>query len=118
MTRNAAISARKGASIVLVGLIALAASAALAGAPSESRQSELIYRLRQDCGSCHGYTLKGGLGPSLLPAALKGKDNDVLVDVILHGVPGRPMPPWNFEVTRDEAFWLVRQMKRGLRNER
>jgi len=99
-------------------LLLLAAPAAQAGAPSKARQAELIYRLRQDCGSCHGYALKGGLGPSLLPAALRGKDDDTLVHVILYGMPGRPMPPWSFEVSRDEAAWLVRQMKRGLSDDR
>jgi cytochrome c55X len=106
----------------LAALLLLAAPAALAdsgaGTPSKSRQAELIYRLRQDCGSCHGYTLKGGLGPSLLPAALRGKDDDRLVHVILYGMPGRPMPPWKFEVSRDEAAWLVRAMKKGLKDER
>jgi hypothetical protein len=32
------------------------------------RQKELIHLVRQDCGSCHGMTLQGGLGPALLPA--------------------------------------------------
>jgi cytochrome c55X len=104
--------------VAAAALLLLAAPAAAAGAPSKSRQAELIYRLRQDCGSCHGYTLKGGLGPSLLPAALRGKDDDALVHVILYGKPGRPMPPWQFEVSRDEAAWLVRAMKKGLKDER
>lgn len=95
-----------------------ASGGASAVAPTAPRQAELIYRLRQDCGSCHGLTLKGGLGPSLLPAALEGKDDDALADVILHGVPDRPMPPWSFEVTRAEALWLVRQMKKGLKDDR
>ena len=97
--------------------IALAA-AALSGnalaAPPESRQSELIYRVRHDCGSCHGMTLKGGLGPSLLPAAIGGRPDDVLTRVILDGVPGTPMPPWDFEISQDEAGWLVRRLKEGL----
>ncbi|HUT48728.1 MAG TPA: cytochrome c [Alphaproteobacteria bacterium] len=118
MPGSAVMPARERAPLALAAMIALAAPVAHAGGPSESRQAELIYRLRQDCGSCHGYTLKGGLGPSLLPAALKGKDDDTLVHVILHGMPGRPMPPWSFEVSRDEAFWLVRRMKMGLKNER
>lgn len=108
--------------VAAAAVLMLAAQAAYAQssaqAPSQSRQAELLYRLRQDCGSCHGYTLKGGLGPSLLPAALKGKDDDTLVHVILYGMPGRPMPPWKFEVSRAEAFWLVREMKKGLRDER
>jgi len=34
---------------------------------SAERQTELLYLLKQDCGSCHGMTLQGGLGSSLLP---------------------------------------------------
>ncbi len=88
-------------------------SPALAAPPAE-RQAELIHRLKHDCGSCHGMTLKGGLGPSLLPQALAGKPNDALVEVILYGLPGTPMPPWNFEIREDEADWLVERMKEGL----
>ncbi len=91
----------------------LAAGAALA-APSKERQGELIYQLRQDCGSCHGMTLKGGLGPPLVPAAVAGKSDEVLVEVILNGLPGTPMGPWAFEISREEAAWLVRRMKEGL----
>ena len=50
-----------------------------------SRQIELMYLIRQDCGSCHGMTLKGGLGPSLLPDALSGKPSELLVSTILEG---------------------------------
>ena len=78
------------------------------------RQDELVYLLRHDCGSCHGMTLKGGLGPSLLPAALADLAAESLIDIILRGVPGTPMPPWNPELTPAEAAWLVRQIKEGL----
>lgn len=94
-------------------LVLLAGLAAAAEPPAE-RQDELLYRLRQDCGSCHGMTLKGGLGPSLLPAALADSPSEVLVEVILDGRPGTPMPPWGFEIDRDEAAWLVRRLKEGL----
>ena len=101
--------------IFALGVFAAAgASAGEIAAPSQERQATLLHRLRQDCGSCHGLTLKGGLGPSLRPAALAGKDDGALADIVLHGVPGRPMPPWRFEVTRSEAMWLVRQLKRGV----
>ena len=30
-----------------------------------ARQSQLIRMVRQDCGSCHGIQLTGGLGPAL-----------------------------------------------------
>jgi cytochrome c55X len=82
--------------------------------PPELRQAELIYRVRHDCGSCHGMTLKGGLGPPLLPSAIAARSDDVLANVILHGLPGTPMPPWDFEISREEAEWLVHRLKEGL----
>ena len=91
----------------------LATGVALA-APSKQRQDELIYQLRQDCGSCHGMTLKGGLGPPLVPAAVAGRPNETLVEVILNGLPGTPMAPWGFEIDPSEAAWLVERMKEGL----
>jgi cytochrome c55X len=85
-----------------------------AGAPTPERQAELLHRLKHDCGSCHGMTLKGGLGPSLLPEALAGKDSDGLAAIVRHGVPGTPMPPWGVEVSAAEAAWLVERLKRGI----
>ena len=86
--------------------------------PEPKRQRELIHLLVQDCGSCHGLTLKGGLGPALLPQDLEGKDSEYLSEVILEGVPGTPMPPWNVEITENEVRWLVRRMKEGEINDR
>lgn len=94
--------------------VALILPVLAAAAPPADRQTELLYRLRQDCGSCHGMTLKGGLGPPLLPAALSGKADEALAEVILDGLPGTPMPPWGFEITPEEAAWLVRRLKEGL----
>lgn len=86
--------------------------------PPHGRQQELLYRLRQDCGSCHGMTLKGGLGPPLLPADLAAKDDAALIDTILRGRPGTPMPPWDFEISAAEAGWLVGQLKEGVADDR
>ena len=104
----------------ILGVAALLAAAALAEVaqsdePTPARRDELIYRLRQDCGSCHGLTMKGGLGPPLLPAALASKPEDYLVDVVLKGIPDTAMPPWAFEIERREALWLIRQLREGLR---
>ena len=59
-------------------------------------------------------TLKGGLGPSLLPARMRQRDEAHLVDVIRAGIPGTPMPPWGFEISEGEALWLARQLRGGV----
>ena len=96
---------------------ALAVTLALAGevaaGPGAARQDQLVNLLRHDCGSCHGLTLKGGLGPALLPANLDGKPDEALVEIILDGMPGTPMPPWRGLLAEDEARWMVDLMKRG-----
>ena len=102
--------------IMSIGLAGIALAAGARAEPTADRQGELLYRLRQDCGSCHGMTLKGGLGPALLPDALAARSENDLAAVILNGVPGTPMPPWDFEVTTDEARWLARRLKQGLDN--
>ena len=86
---------------------------AIAGDPAAPRQKELLYLLEQDCGSCHGLTRKGGLGPPLLPRDIADKPDEGLVDAILQGRPGTPMGPWEFEISEEEAFWLVRQLRNG-----
>jgi cytochrome c55X len=95
-------------------LLASASHLAMADISTE-RQSELIYLLKQDCGSCHGMTLKGGLGPALLPETLKGKPNELLVTTILEGRTGTAMPPWKSMLTRDEAEWITVHLQQGVR---
>ncbi|MCC7017227.1 MAG: cytochrome c [Rhodospirillales bacterium] len=84
------------------------------GSPSPARTRELAYLVRQDCGSCHGMTLKGGLGSPLLPELLAGKHEDALAAIILDGIPGTPMPPWRPLLTEAEAGWIARALKEGL----
>lgn len=79
-----------------------------------SRQSELMHLLKQDCGSCHGMTLKGGLGPALLPAQLEGKPTEYLVITILEGHANTAMPGWKTMLSADEALWIARQLKQGI----
>ena len=85
--------------------------------PDTSRQRELITLVRQDCGSCHGLTLKGGLGPALLPETLTDKPIDSLTATILHGRPGTAMPPWRRFVTEAEAEWIVLNLQKGFPRE-
>jgi cytochrome c55X len=82
--------------------------------PLPSRQAALVELVRQDCGACHGLTLKGGLGPPLVPGALEGKDASYLGYVILHGRGGTPMPPWRGLLSEEEAQWIAEQLKQGL----
>jgi cytochrome c55X len=81
--------------------------------PTPTRQKELIHLVRQDCGSCHGMTLHGGLGPPLLPETLRDKPADSLVATICNGRPGTPMPPWKQFVSESEATWIVDQLMSG-----
>lgn len=78
-----------------------------------ARRVELVTLVRQDCGSCHGLTLKGGLGPALLPEALKDKPADYLKYVILQGRPGTAMPPWQRFLNDAEAQWIVSNLQKG-----
>jgi cytochrome c55X len=82
-----------------------------------SRQKELVTLVRQDCGSCHGLTLQGGLGPALLPDALRGKPADYLKIVILQGRPSTAMPPWQRFLSETEAEWIVSNLQKGFPRE-
>ncbi len=83
-------------------------------APSPQRQQALLHLLKQDCGSCHGMTLKGGLGPALEPEALQDKPTELLIYTILFGRPGTAMPPWQAFLTEQEAHWLTVQLQQGV----
>ena len=99
---------------LLPALAALLVAAAARAEPPQARQAELLHLLKQDCGSCHGLTLKGGLGPPLSPASIAATDDAALVDAILNGRPRTPMPPWHFEITAEEARWLVARLREGV----
>jgi cytochrome c55X len=85
--------------------------------PAPARQKELIRMVRQDCGSCHGLTLRGGLGPALLPDTLRNRPPAGLKYTILLGRPGTAMPPWQPFMTEAEADWIVAQLLRGFPEE-
>ena len=95
-------------SVPLLSLLSLLGLApVLAAAPSPARQAELRHLLVQDCGSCHGMTLKGGLGPALLPENLRDKPAEGLAATVYHGRPGTAMPPWKQFMSEAEAAWIV-----------
>ena len=82
-------------------------------APPPARQAALINMVREDCGSCHGSRLTGGLGPALTPQALTGKDPISLENTILSGRPDTPMPPWKPFLSETEAAWIVKMLMKG-----
>ena len=82
------------------------------------REPALIRLVRQDCGSCHGMRLTGGLGPPLTREALADKPLDGLAATIFQGRPGTPMPPWRALLSEAESWWIAEQLMRGFPEER
>lgn len=94
-----------GAGLTVTGFIS--------GLSAGEREEKLIRLVRQDCGSCHGLTLKGGLGRPLLPEALRYYDEEMLSKVILDGLAGTPMPPWRPLMSERDALWIAVKLKEG-----
>jgi len=109
-----------GASVVTTFSLVLGVlpGAAQAEEIAPARQTELIHLLRQDCGSCHGMTLKGGLGPPLLPGDTADTPPERLRQIILDGIPGTAMPGWRAFLTDAEAAWLVTLLQQGVPDEK
>ncbi len=85
-----------------------------AASPEPERQEELVFLLKQDCGSCHGMRLKGGLGPALLPQALSTTNHNTIKQIILNGRPGLGMPAWKGLLSDQDAAWLAKILIEGL----
>lgn len=92
---------------LIAAALAAAASVTLAADIAPARQAELEHMVIQDCGSCHGLTMKGGLGKPITPEALAGYDREGLAAIILDGVPGTAMPPWRPLISQAEALWIA-----------
>ena len=91
-------------------IIALCLVAGMAQASDAVDPAALARLVQQDCGSCHGLTLKGGLGPDLRSENLEHHTTDSLKSVILDGIPDTPMPPWRPLMTDAEAEWVARYL--------
>ncbi len=81
--------------------------------PAPKPEAELKNLLLQDCGSCHGITLKGGLGPPLLPEDLQHLSVDAITAIIREGIPGTAMPSWKLLLAPEDMQWISRQLKEG-----
>ncbi len=93
---------------ILLLACALGSAAPSAADPMAAPRARELERLvRQDCGSCHGMTLKGGLGPDIRAGRLAGTDPASLAAIILDGVPGKPMPPWRPLLSESDALWIA-----------
>ena len=82
-------------------------------AQEPSSTSELINLVHQDCGACHGLTLKGGLGPDIRPDALSHYDVETLSSVLLDGIPTTAMPPWRPLMSEAEAKRIAEYLLQG-----
>ena len=104
--------------LATAGLFAALWTTVATAQPAAERQRELVRLVRQDCGSCHGMRLNGGLGPALTRDALADKPVEGLAATIFHGRPGTPMPGWRRMLSEAESLWIAQQLMLGFPEER
>ncbi len=96
--------------LLLLGLATPVAAASGIDGESAVKLERLVI---QDCGSCHGLTLKGGLGQPITPDLMRHYDREDLRDIILDGIPGTAMPPWRALLSENEALWIADFLREG-----
>lgn len=111
-TRGAGMARRRRSILALLGCLMLL-SPGLQAEPDALRQRQLDNLLLQDCGSCHGLRMTGGLGPALTRQALADTPRDSLIATVTHGRPGTAMPGWNALLDEQDIAWLVDQLLQG-----
>lgn len=97
----------------IVALLVLMSAFPVFADVSVTRQKELRNMIEHDCGSCHGLTRKGGLGPALTTEILQERPYAVLFNAIRDGIDGTPMPPWNGILSDEEILWILHQLREG-----
>jgi cytochrome c55X len=103
---------KRGTSALAIAIaLTLAGGSAFAGDDPDA--GKLTNLVRHDCGSCHGLSLKGGLGKPLTADRLLQWDGDQLTQIILDGIPGTPMAPWRPLLSEAEARWIAEALKSG-----
>lgn len=98
----------------LLALLLFTGSAAAQPTPAQltpQRISELENFVVQDCGSCHGLTMQGGLGLPLTRERMADFSTESLAYTILEGRPDTPMPPWRGLLDEADAEWIARYLK-------
>lgn len=114
---STAATHRRAAACAMLPLAALALSGGLLSAPSAAAQvtadraEALRHLVIHDCGSCHGITMKGGLGADLTPEALADVPPEALTSIILTGIPGTAMPAWRPLLSDADAAWIAGYLK-------
>ena len=71
---------------------------------------------KKECAGCHGSIHQGGVGADLRPKALSKKDENMLVDTILHGRKNTAMPAWgsdgaSVKFSKEDAKGMVAWLK-------
>ncbi len=77
------------------------------------QQKALQEFVHQDCGSCHGMSLQGGLGPAITKEALAHINVATIGSIIRIGRPGTPMPPWEPVLNKIQIDWIAQYLKDG-----
>jgi cytochrome c55X len=102
---------------LIAAVIIVSSPVVVAGVP-DAEKKELIRLVRQDCGSCHGMTLQGGLGTPLTREALADRSIETLAATILYGRPGSAMPPWKTLLSEQQANWIAEHLLSGFPEEK
>lgn len=112
-------SGRRAILMAAMSVVAwMVAAPTWAAGMSETEKKSLIRLVRHDCGSCHGMTLKGGLGTPLTREALADRTTETLVATILYGRPGSAMPPWKTLLSEAQVNWIAEQLLSGFPEEK
>ena len=105
---------RRSCGAGLIWAVALGSAAwAAQPEPEAARARELRALVLNDCGSCHGMTLRGGLGPALLPATLSLKGQAYVAEMIRVGNPANAMPAWGAMLSPSDITWIAQSLVEG-----
>ncbi len=117
--------------LLLTGISTLAdaspspSAAGSAALPGDPNNGQTVYQ--QNCATCHGTSLEGGIGAVLnpiqkLPGVSNPLDPNYLITTISNGIPGTAMPAWGTpgklsqQQIKDVAAYIIQQNQLGAGN--